>query len=859
MRSIDASCLPRLLLTSVVIVGACFAGVRPATAACGETPKVATDKGDYGPTETAIVSGSGYACGETLFVLITAPDGTTLNGDGTGSAGPDTVVTDGEGAFTLSYRLAGTFPDGSAYHGQLGLYRVEVLDPAGNVRATATFTDGQGYFSCAVTTSGGARCWGSNWTGQLGDGTSDRRLTAADVTGLGAAVVQISTGYDHACALLSGGGVTCWGGNEVGQLGDGTATTRFTPTDVIGLTSGVAQISAGLYATCAVTGSGAVKCWGQNFFGQLGDGTQINRLTPVDVVGLGGGAAQVSVGGTHVCAVTTTGGAKCWGYGGNGQLGGGASVSRATPVDVVGLTAGVEQISAGHSHTCALLAGGGVKCWGANYSGQLGNGLFSFQAAPVAVTNLGAGAAQVRLGWNHSCAVMVNGGVKCWGDNWDGFLGDGTAVSSAVPVDVVGLGAEMTQVAAGAYHTCALSQAGGVKCWGHNAYGQLGDGTVTRQARPVDGFGLTGGIAALWDGTHSPASDSTPPSASPVQSPLANAAGWNNTDVTVTWNWIDDVGGSGLDNGYCPSSSTSSGEGNPLTLSATCRDVAGLEGIGTYAVKVDKTPPTVSAEPDTSPNPAGWYNTDVQVTFTCADTLSGIATCPEAQTLSGEGRAISSSAQIATDLAGNASQESGIITANIDRTAPHVSLIGGPATGASYYFGAVAAPPTCSVSDPLSGVDGGCTVSGYSTSVGSHTVTATARDYAGNQNTTSVTYAVLSWTLSGFYQPIDMGDVWNTVRNGARIPIKFEVFAGSTELTDLTTIVQPLTANQKLCSGGPSDEIELLDTGATALRYDIESGQFIYHWQTPKKPGYCYTVTITLRDGSSRSAKIQLR
>ena len=118
---------------------------------------------------------------------------------------------------------------------------------------------------------------------------------------------------------------------------------------------------------------------------------------------------------------------------------------------------------------------------------------------------------------------------------------------------------------------------------------------------------------------------------------------------------------------------------------------------------------------------------------------------------------------------------------------------------------------------------------------------------------------VLPWTVSGFYQPVDMGGVWNTVRNGATVALKFEVFAGSTELTDTSVVVQPLTATQSLCSGGPADDIEILANGGTALRYDTTTGTFIYNWQTPRKAGFCYVVTVTLTDGSSLSGKIQLR
>lgn len=336
--------------------------------------------------------------------------------------------------------------------------------------------------SCAIL-SGTLECWGDNASGELGDGTTVDRLRPVAVTGLPAAPEWLAPGSqaDHTCAVLVGGKLTCWGENGVGQLGNGTQTDSVTPVTVPGLTSGVQDAGLGLAQTCAVTGAGGAECWGLNLFGKLGDGTETPRPTPGPVSGLSSGVRSIVAGAFHTCALLNTGGVVCWGWNVSGELGNPSCVFQCfAPLPVVGLSSGVEQISAGSGHTCALLTGGSVRCWGRNGYGQLGDGTTKDRPTPITPSKLTSGVVAIGTGSVHSCALLSTGKVECWGENDVGQLGDGTHLDRHRPVTARAV-SDGRELAVGSDHGCILRAAGGFTCWGSNHHGQLGNGRHTNE------------------------------------------------------------------------------------------------------------------------------------------------------------------------------------------------------------------------------------------------------------------------------------------------------------------------------------------------------------------------------------------
>lgn len=435
-----------------------------------------------------------------------------------------------------------------------------------------------GNHTCALTLDGSAYCWGNNTSGQIGDGSAGTDRPAPELVIGGRTFGAIAAGSAHTCAVATNGTAYCWGSNGSGQLGDGTTNPSTAPTAVAGPSgfthlvaggnttcgavdnvpycwganrygqagvaggdqSSPARVSGGLLArvlvlgeehACATT-TGAVRCWGNRAY--LGDGSPVYRAAPVAVLG-GRTYTEIEAGATHTCALAATGTTYCWGDGGSGQLGNGALLSSGSPVavsggpyhgiaaasqhtcalngagdgycwganisgslgtatpesrSVPGLVVGgftFDRIHGGSSHSCALRASNGAAyCWGGNWNGMIGTGsttpLEIYQ--PVAVTG-GRAYTRMSVGFNHTCALTSGGAAYCWGENFNGQLGNGsTGTISATPVLVQG-GVEFSEISAGDSHTCALTSAGDAYCWGNNASGQLGDGSLTTRSTPV--------------------------------------------------------------------------------------------------------------------------------------------------------------------------------------------------------------------------------------------------------------------------------------------------------------------------------------------------------------------------------------
>jgi alpha-tubulin suppressor-like RCC1 family protein len=379
--------------------------------------------------------------------------------------------------------------------------------------------------SMALLADGTVRTWGQNGSGQLGNGTTIDSRTPVAVTALaGTKVVAIAADGSHSMALLHDGTVLAWGNNGFGQLGIGNLDSSSTPVAVTALPDDrkVVAIAAGAGHNMALLDDGTVRAWGDNDYGQLGNGNTEDSTVPVTVTGLPTDVVAIAAG-IHSMALHEDGTIRTWGFNRDGQLGDGTAINSSVPVTVSGLPANkeVEAVAAGHVHSVALLDDGTLWTWGANTEGQLGNGTTTIAptTTPQSVTGLPADkkVVAVAAGHFHNVTLLDDGTVQTWGNNFFGQLGNNTTTGSSIPVTVTGLdGKTVAMVAAGRWHSLASqtsTQTTTTWAWGNNGAGQLGNDSTTNSSTPVtvadlddqDVMALAAGdahsMALLADGT----------------------------------------------------------------------------------------------------------------------------------------------------------------------------------------------------------------------------------------------------------------------------------------------------------------------------------------------------------------------
>jgi len=341
--------------------------------------------------------------------------------------------------------------------------------------------------TCGLTSAGQSWCWGRNNYGQLGDGSAASTLVPVATSQTGLSFTQYSGGNSHGCALTSSGAAYCWGYDADGRLGDGGFLNPLMPVAVQGGLS-FTTVSAGGAHTCALNSSGQAYCWGSNAYSQIGNGTTTYASAPTAVSQpVGVTFVSIQAGDKHTCALASTGQAYCWGYGGDGAIGNNNLLGPSTPTAVsqpVGVT--FTSVATEYNHSCGLTSGGQAYCWGLNSSGQLGDNSTTKRLTPVAVSQGVVTFASLAPGSVNTCGLTSAGQAYCWGNNSYGQLGNASNTSSLTPVAVSQpVGVTFSSVRAGSSHNCGLDGVGQTWCWGRNQYGQMGDNSTTDRNSPV--------------------------------------------------------------------------------------------------------------------------------------------------------------------------------------------------------------------------------------------------------------------------------------------------------------------------------------------------------------------------------------
>ena len=419
--------------------------------------------------------------GDTLFLetSIRAQNGTAIPGRAS-LASSDTSIARISRFGTIQGVAPGTVTLTATVEAVSATATVTVADVAPLfTQVSAAETGGH---TCGVTKIGAVYCWGLGTSGQLGNGVFATSTRPVAVSAADLAFRSISAGEVHTCGVTTTSVIYCWGENGFGQLGDGSTTTSAVPVKV-SHTLAFRSVSAGARYTCAVANVNQAFCWGANSEGQLGIGTTSNTSVPLQVQGIvGTSALTIDADATHTCGTLRAGTVYCWGNNQFGQLGDGTTTSSTIPVPVTGGLV-FRSLGTGNVHTCGVTTAGAPVCWGNNSEGQLGDGTFIDRASPTAVAG-GLTLQTIATGEDHSCGVTSTGTAHCWGDNQYGHLGDGTTADQASPIPVSG-GIAFTALSGGGIHTCGTTATGATYCWGDNRVGQLGDGTTTQRSTPA--------------------------------------------------------------------------------------------------------------------------------------------------------------------------------------------------------------------------------------------------------------------------------------------------------------------------------------------------------------------------------------
>jgi len=331
------------------------------------------------------------------------------------------------------------------------------------------------FHTCGITTAKSLYCWGYNTSGQTGDGTVNTPRLSAHRVGAAGVWTSVDAGSAHTCGITTAKSLYCWGNNGAGQTGDGTINHPRLSLHRVGAAGVWTTVAAGRLHTCGITTAKNLYCWGYNGYGQTGDGTANTPRLTLHRVGAAGVWRSVAAGDTHTCGITSAKNLYCWGNNGFGQTGDGTTTSPRLSLHRVGAAGVWTSVSAGDFHTCGITAAKSLYCWGNNFNGQTGDG--TVNTPRLSLHRVGAAGVWTRVdaGAGHTCGITSAKSLYCWGYNGFGQTGDGTTTNPRLSLHRVGAAGVWTRVDAGGGHTCGITTAKNLYCWGHNQFGQTGD------------------------------------------------------------------------------------------------------------------------------------------------------------------------------------------------------------------------------------------------------------------------------------------------------------------------------------------------------------------------------------------------